>query len=135
MRPVSSGSGLAPAASAAGIPAAGSSAPTGKVWIASLGGGLVQFDGATGEATGIDTIVGRRNAVGDQRVMSLHQDARGTLWIGTMGSGLRKLTPDGRVESIPVKAGDARSLSAAGIMTIYEARSGRIWIWTHGGGA
>ncbi len=110
-------------------------APNDKVWIASLGGGLMQFDGATGQATDIDTIVGRRNAVGDQRVMSLHQDARGTLWIGTMGSGLRKLTPDGRVESIPVKAGDARSLSAAGIMTIYEARSGRIWIGTHGGGA
>jgi signal transduction histidine kinase/ligand-binding sensor domain-containing protein/CheY-like chemotaxis protein/HPt (histidine-containing phosphotransfer) domain-containing protein len=110
-------------------------APNGKVWIASLGGGLVQFDGATGEAANIDTIVGRPNAVGDQRVMSLHQDARGTLWIGTMGSGLRKLTPDGRVESIPVRAGDPRSLSAAGIMTIYEARSGRIWIGTHGGGA
>ena len=59
--------------------------------------------------------------------MSLHQDAHGTLWIGTMGSGLRKLTPDGRVESIPVRAGDPRSLSAAGIMTIYESRSGRIW--------
>jgi ligand-binding sensor domain-containing protein len=73
-------------------------APNDKVWIASLGGGLVQFDGATGEAIDIDAIVGRRNAVGDQRVMSLHQDARGALWIGTMARGLRKLSPDGRVE-------------------------------------
>ena len=81
-----------PAASAAGIPAAGNSAavgragsadklvtafadaPNGKVWIASLGGGLVRFDGDTGEATDLDTIIGRRNALGDRRVMSLHQD-------------------------------------------------------------
>jgi signal transduction histidine kinase/ligand-binding sensor domain-containing protein/CheY-like chemotaxis protein len=110
-------------------------APDDKVWIASLGGGLMQFDVSTGEAADIDTIAGRRGAVGDQRVMSLHQDARGTLWIGTMTSGLSKLAPGGRVESIPVKAGDARSLSAAGIMTIFEARSGQLWIGTHGGGA
>jgi signal transduction histidine kinase/ligand-binding sensor domain-containing protein/CheY-like chemotaxis protein/HPt (histidine-containing phosphotransfer) domain-containing protein len=110
-------------------------APNGKVWIGSLGGGLVQFDAATGEAADIDTITGRRNTVGDQRVMSLHQDARGSLWIGTMTGGLRKLTPDGRIESIPVMAGDPHSLSAAGIMTIFEARSGRIWIGTNGGGA
>jgi signal transduction histidine kinase/ligand-binding sensor domain-containing protein/CheY-like chemotaxis protein/HPt (histidine-containing phosphotransfer) domain-containing protein len=110
-------------------------APDDKVWIASLGGGLVQFDTSTGEAADIDTIVGRPRAVGDQRVMSLHQDTHGALWIGTMTSGLSKLAPGGRVESIPVKPGDARSLSAAGIMTIFEARSGQIWIGTHGGGA
>ena len=68
-------------------------APDNKVWIASLGGGLFRYDGDTGEATGIDSIVGRRNAVGDQRVMSLRQDRRGTLWIGTMMSGLEKLSP------------------------------------------
>src|ERR1700728_2234399 len=110
-------------------------APDDKVWIASLGGGLMQFDVSTGEATDIDTITGRRGAVGDQRVMALHQDTRGALWIGTMTSGLSKLAPGGRVESIPVKAGDARSLSAAGLITIFEARSGQLWIGTHGGGA
>ena len=33
------------------------------------------------------------------------------------------------------KPGDPRSLSAAGIMTIFEARNGQIWIGTHDGGA
>src|SRR3984957_12928898 len=110
-------------------------APNGRVWIASLGGGLVRFDADSGLATDIDTILGRRNAVGDRRVMSLHQDARGTLWIGTMASGLRKLTADGQIAAIPVAPGDPHGLSAAGIMTIFEARSGQIWIGTHGGGA
>src|SRR6185503_534585 len=55
--------------------------------------------------------------------------------IGTMTSGLKLLTPDGRLASIPVKPGDARSLSAAGIMAILETRNGSLWIGTFGGGA
>jgi signal transduction histidine kinase/ligand-binding sensor domain-containing protein/CheY-like chemotaxis protein/HPt (histidine-containing phosphotransfer) domain-containing protein len=110
-------------------------APNNKVWVASLGGGLAQYDGDSGEATGVDAMLGRSNALGDQRVMSLLQDRHGTLWIGTMTSGLKKLTPDGHLESIPVKGGDPRSLSDAGIMTIFEARNGQLWIGTHDGGA
>jgi signal transduction histidine kinase/CheY-like chemotaxis protein/HPt (histidine-containing phosphotransfer) domain-containing protein len=52
-----------------------------------------------------------------------------------MNGGLKKLRSDGRIESIPVRAGDAHSTSAAGIMTITETRSGQIWIGTFGGGA
>jgi len=52
-----------------------------------------------------------------------------------MASGLRKLTANGRLESIGALAGDARSLSAPGIMTIFESRRGQIWVGTHGGGA
>ena len=110
-------------------------APNGRVWIASLGGGLALLDGGSGETTGIDEIVGRRNALGDSRVMSLRQDRRGTLWIGTMTKGLVTLAANGRIRALPVQPGDARSLSAAGIMTIFEARDGRLWIGTHGGGA
>jgi signal transduction histidine kinase/ligand-binding sensor domain-containing protein/DNA-binding NarL/FixJ family response regulator/HPt (histidine-containing phosphotransfer) domain-containing protein len=109
-------------------------APNGKVWIASMGGGLVQFDGATGEAVDIDTVVSRHDALGDRRVMSLRLDRHDNLWIGMMASGLKKLTPQGQLESIPVKAGDPRSVSAAGIMTIFEAHNGLIWIGTYGGG-
>ncbi len=109
-------------------------APNNRLWIASLGGGLVQTDTETGETTSIDAIVGRHNALGDEHVMSLLQDRRGTLWIGTMTDGLKTLGAHARLASIPVKPGDARSLSAAGIMTIFEARSGLIWVGTHGGG-
>ncbi len=86
-----------------------------QVWIASQGSGLVRFNADSGAVTPLDDIVRRRNALGDPRVMSLRQDAHGTLWIGTMTSGLKKLTPEGRLESIPVKAGDPRATSAEGI--------------------
>jgi len=102
-----------------------------RVWIASLDGGLVQFDTRTNEVTTFS----RNHALAEEHVMSLRQDRLGTLWVGTMNGGLKKLRADGRVESIPVKAGDARSTSAAGIMAITETRDGRIWIGTFGGGA
>ena len=110
-------------------------APDNKIWIGSLGGGLSLLDGDSGVTTSIDSLTGQHNALGDQRVMSLRQDHQGTLWIGTMASGLKKLTPTRKLESVPVHPGDSHGLSAAGIMTIFESRSGQIWIGTHGGGA
>jgi signal transduction histidine kinase/ligand-binding sensor domain-containing protein len=106
-----------------------------KVWIASLGAGLVRYDADSGEATDIDTIVGRPDALGDRRVMALLEDRRGTLWIGTMTRGLSMLEPNGHLEAVAVKEGDPRSLSDAGIVTIAEARDGKLWIGTHDGGA
>jgi signal transduction histidine kinase/CheY-like chemotaxis protein/streptogramin lyase len=110
-------------------------APNGKIWIGSLGAGLERFDDRTGESIDIDALVGRHDALGDRRVMSLRSDRHDTLWIGTMSSGLMRLSPDHRLESIPVKAGDPRSLSAEGVMTIFESRDGRIWLGIHDGGA
>ena len=110
-------------------------APDHRVWIASMGGGLKQFDASSGQARDIDDIVGRQDALGDRRVMALRLDRRDTLWIGTMASGLKKLTPGGRLESIPVKPGDPRGTSAEGIQTIYEGRDGRLWLGVHDGGA
>ena len=110
-------------------------APDGRIWVGSMGAGLTLFDDRSGEATNIDGIVGRRDALGDRRVMALRLDRHDTLWIGTMAQGLKKLTPDHRLQSIPVKAGDPRSLSAEGVMTIFESRDGRIWLGIHDGGA
>jgi signal transduction histidine kinase/ligand-binding sensor domain-containing protein/CheY-like chemotaxis protein/HPt (histidine-containing phosphotransfer) domain-containing protein len=108
--------------------------PGNRIWIGTQGGGLSLFDTDTGTTTSVDAVVGRANAIGDTRVMSLLQDHQGGLWIGTMKSGLKKLTAAGRLESIPVKVGEPRALSAAGIMTVFQARTGQLWIGTHGGG-
>jgi signal transduction histidine kinase/ligand-binding sensor domain-containing protein/CheY-like chemotaxis protein/HPt (histidine-containing phosphotransfer) domain-containing protein len=106
-----------------------------RVWVASLDTGLAQFDADSGDARSIDTVLGRTNALGGARVMSLRQDHLGQLWIGTMADGLKKLEADGRLVSIPVGAGNPRGTSAAGIMSILEAKNGQLWIGTFGGGA
>ncbi len=105
------------------------------VWLGTLGAGLFDVDTRTGDAANLDAILHRDNVLGDRRVMSLHRDRRGDLWIGTLAAGLKKLSRDGQLTSIPTRAGDARSLSAAGIAVIYEAKNGLLWVGTHGGGA
>ena len=107
-------------------------APDNRVWVGSLGG-LTRLDADTGASADIDTLVGRANALGDDRVMSLHQDRRGTLWIGTL-AGLKRLDRDGTLQAIPTRPGDSRALSAPGVMSILEASSGQLWLGTFGGG-
>jgi signal transduction histidine kinase/ligand-binding sensor domain-containing protein/DNA-binding NarL/FixJ family response regulator/HPt (histidine-containing phosphotransfer) domain-containing protein len=115
--------------------AAFADAPDSKVWIASLGGGLVQFDPDTGKTVDLGTLLGRRLTIDKGRVMSLREDQRGNLWIGTFADGLKRLDRNGQLESFAAKPGDPHGLAAAGIMTLFEARDGRIWIGTFGGGA
>ena len=110
-------------------------APDGGVWIASMGGGLVEFDPDTDRKTDLDTLVGRRTILDNEPVMSLRLDRSGVLWIGTMDKGVATLDRKGKLSWIPVKRGDPRGLSAAGIMTILEARGGQMWVGTYGGGA
>jgi len=110
-------------------------APDGHVWMGTMGGGLYNFDPDTGNAINLDAILHEDNALGDRRIMSLHQDRHGNLWIGTWSKGLERLSPDGRVTSIGARPGDPHSLSAPGIASIYETKSGLLWIGTHGGGA
>jgi signal transduction histidine kinase/ligand-binding sensor domain-containing protein/CheY-like chemotaxis protein/HPt (histidine-containing phosphotransfer) domain-containing protein len=109
-------------------------APNHRVWIASTGG-LVEFDASSGEITDIEAVAGRRGALGDKRVMALRMDRHDNLWIGTMTSGLKKLSAGGQLVSIPIKAGDPRGISAPGVMTILEAQDGRIWLGLFQGGA
>jgi signal transduction histidine kinase/ligand-binding sensor domain-containing protein/CheY-like chemotaxis protein/HPt (histidine-containing phosphotransfer) domain-containing protein len=105
-----------------------------RVWIAVMGGGLMQFDPASGQVLDFDALIGRANALGDKQVMSLREDRHHALWIGTRRTGLHKFAA-GQLTAFPVKAGDAHGLSAPGIMSIFEARDGMIWLGTFGGGA
>jgi len=48
-----------------------------------------------------------------------------------MDGGLRTLSLDGRISAVGAKPGNPRALSAAGVMAIYEAFDGKIWVGTH----
>jgi signal transduction histidine kinase/ligand-binding sensor domain-containing protein/CheY-like chemotaxis protein/HPt (histidine-containing phosphotransfer) domain-containing protein len=109
-------------------------AHAGRVWVGSLGGGLVRFDDRSGEAEDIDKVLGKPNVLGDRRVMSLLADHNDNLWIGMMTAGIKRLAKNGELVSITAKPGDPRGLSAGGIMSMYEAQNGNVWIGTFGGG-
>lgn len=110
-------------------------APQGHIWVGTMGGGLYDFDPRTGNAVNLDVLLHKDNVLGDRRIMSLHRDQHGNLWIGTWSKGLERLTPDGQITAIGARPGDPHALSAPGIAAIYETKSGLLWIGTHGGGA
>jgi signal transduction histidine kinase/ligand-binding sensor domain-containing protein/CheY-like chemotaxis protein/HPt (histidine-containing phosphotransfer) domain-containing protein len=110
-------------------------APNDRVWIASMGGGLVEYDLHTGRRVALGALTARLQRLDHGRVMSLREDQRGRLWIGTMDRGIAILDRRGHLQWIAVKRGDPHALSAPGIVTIFQARNGQVWVGTFGGGA
>ena len=82
----------------------------------------------------MSALLRKRNALENLRVMLVRQGRNGSLWIGTVDDGLKEVTREGDVRTYPVKPGDARSLSAAGPMSMVESRTGQLWLGTYGGG-
>ncbi|MEK7728166.1 MAG: two-component regulator propeller domain-containing protein, partial [candidate division KSB1 bacterium] len=71
-------------------------------------------------------------------ILSLLEDRRGDLWIGTRGSGLSRMTHDRKgnphfthFRHDPL---DATTLGSNAVHSIYEDRAGVIWLGTGGGG-
>jgi signal transduction histidine kinase/ligand-binding sensor domain-containing protein len=66
----------------------------GRLWLAGDGGvRLVQVDSAPDGSLRGRTLVAHPAALGGARVMVLHLDSAGRLWIGTEGAGLHQLRP------------------------------------------
>jgi diguanylate cyclase (GGDEF)-like protein len=107
-------------------------APGGTLWVASLHAGLVEYDPKRRERVEKGTRAAQ--ALGESRAMSLLLDKAGVLWVGTMKDGLKSLSREGALRSIPVKPGDPAATSAPGIMSLMQARDGQIWVGTFGGG-
>ena len=78
----------------------------------------------------------------DDRIRSLYEDSRGTLWVGTE-RGLNKLIANptlsgGRTRARFVRyfnsPSNPRSLSHNGVYALFEDKSGTFWVGTNGGG-
>lgn len=93
---------------------------TGGPWVMTVDRLLKLGEGETREiVAGIPTLVGAHY------VSVMHEDRRGTLWIGTRSQGLYALS-DGRLRVVPT--------SGEAITGICEDREGDIWVTSNGGG-
>ncbi|MGA7537996.1 MAG: two-component regulator propeller domain-containing protein [Steroidobacteraceae bacterium] len=106
----------------------------GRVWVGTTGG-LIEIDRRTGRETRFGHTGPTPVRLSDDRVMSLHYDGAGILWIGTMAGGLDRLDlKTGRVVVYRHEADDQATLPADGIMSLLEGRNGTLWVGTFGGG-
>lgn len=78
------------------------------------------------------------NSLSNNEVRSIYEDQSGALWVGTVG-GLNKLVPNENEEAHPKflhyknNPDNPNSLSHNAILSIYEDRSGGLWIGTEDG--
>ena len=99
--------------------------PSGKLWITSYRGGLQMFNRETGE---FKTIAGKSD------IGQVFEDHLGNFWIARWGS-LAILNRDTYAQKFYWHRSDTLStISQPSISVIYQDKTKRLWIGTHGGG-
>jgi ligand-binding sensor domain-containing protein len=112
----------------------------GVLWIGTIGGGLNEFDPKTERFTHYRHDPTDPQSLSHDHVRAIFEDRLGTLWIGTFGGGLNKLDRDAeggqpaRFTRFQHDPGDPRSLGHDFVSSIYEDRSGVLWVGTRAGG-
>lgn len=104
----------------------------GDVWLSrNLGGhegGLYRYRPVTGEWTLFQNDTEDDDSLADNMVLSLHEDKKGRLWIGT-DDGLCLYQPETETfDTYRYEAGKKSGLRKFSIRTIAEDRGGRLWL-------
>jgi signal transduction histidine kinase/ligand-binding sensor domain-containing protein len=107
----------------------------GTVWAGSMAG-LFRIDPRSGVATSFARATPQDvHGLSPGYVDAVLVDRSGTVWVGTGGSGLHRLEPDGRSFARFVSdAADPQSLSDDFVTTLFEASDGTLWVGTRSGG-
>ena len=102
----------------------------GGLLVGTQGEGLLAFDAETGAFEALDIGGG----VIAQNVTDVVEDPEGAVWVGTLGGGLRRLTPGAEaVRVYEAVAEDAGSLSDDQVSALLEDRQGVLWVGTYSG--
>lgn len=115
----------------------------GRMWIGTWGvpgnGGLDLFIPSTGKFINFPHLEGDSTTISSNVVVKVLCDSKNTLWIGTKGGGLNKISlyPPERVKKAPGTLriymhdeNNPHSLSSNDVYTIFEDAEGFIWIGT-----
>jgi signal transduction histidine kinase/ligand-binding sensor domain-containing protein/DNA-binding response OmpR family regulator len=111
---------------------------SGIIWIGTYGGGLNKFNMKTETFTHYLHQPDDTTSLSDNKVVKIIKDRHGNIWIGTYGGGLNKIEQYNKSDSSPkfirYKHGnDFSSISGDEIYSLYEDKSGTIWIGTNNG--
>ncbi|MBN1409066.1 MAG: hypothetical protein JW956_14800 [Calditrichaceae bacterium] len=110
----------------------------GNIWIATWGGGLNMFDRKTDRFYRFKHNPQKKYSLSYDIIMALFTDKSDNLWIGTWGGGLNRLplininkrVVSGEISFIKYqnKPNDISSVAGNSIYSIFEDRSGVLWI-------
>lgn len=108
---------------------------SGRIWVATYGGGLDLLDPETGKFRHFRHRSEDPRSVGTDLVTAVFTDRAGTVWVGTDGAGLQRYDAqsDGFV-SFRHDARDSGSLSQEVIRSLFEDSQDQLWVGTFLGG-
>jgi signal transduction histidine kinase/ligand-binding sensor domain-containing protein len=109
--------------------------PDGILWVGFFPRALDRLDRVTGKVTHYVPGPQDNNALGEGGDLnSIYKDARGYLWLGGWAGGLDRFDErTGRFTHYRHRPGDPDSLMSDNVLSIYEDRSGRLWVGQFGG--
>lgn len=98
----------------------------GTIWIATNNTGLLARNKQSGEWLHF-TADGKKGALSSPKLLSMVDDGRGNLWVGTEGGGLNRFSFKTRTSAI---IGDKKGLPAKVIYSLVIDKKGYLWITT-----
>ncbi len=106
----------------------------GRIWIATLGGGLNLYNPLKDVFTNYKNSNNGIESVASNEVNTIFEDSKGNLWFGTQ-NGLSVFKENqNRFISFKHKKDKVNSISHNNVKSIYEDARGNLWIGTFGGG-
>lgn len=112
----------------------------GALWLGTLGGGLNRFDAPSGrfehfvQHRADDRHSADPHSLSHNGILSMTEDSKGILWIGTRGGGLNKFDPrSGRFEHFRHQPSVPGSLAHDVVWTVIEDSKGSLWVGTDNG--
>ncbi len=105
----------------------------GTLWAGTTSSGLLAYTPASGEWRRFGPNPDLPDGLGNSTILSLFEDDRARLWIGTL-DGLFVLDPKtGNAERHAHRPGDASSLSNNLVRAVLQTKDGQLWVANHGG--
>ena len=99
----------------------------GGVWVGTPTSGLHALDGGALRPVALGP------GLFASDVTAVFEDTDGTVWVGTMGGGLRRLVPGGGVAVYTAALDDPASLASDEVTDLFEDRQGVLWVATYDG--
>lgn len=109
----------------------GDSAASHKIWLGTFKQGLLKLDPISGGFTQYVHDPSDPQSLGSNNVISLYQDRRGTIWVGTHQGGLARVR-DEHLTTVQFQKHDLEYFKTIG--SIIEDQDGILWLGTSGAG-